>query len=272
MRSTRSRPPVPRGFTLPELLLAVLLSGILLSAAAALLEMAGRVFRTLLETAEQAEIRRTIAAVLLEELGRGVEGVDWTLESSQAIQLRAFRGEARGCAVGQDGKTLVVLRRGERQAEAARDSVLILEQSGNWRPGLLLHVRTGGEPGMPLPAACMPAPGERLERWEVGVAAPSTFWVPVPSPGGVPFFLRYFESGRYSLEDGAFRYRRGTAGRQPLTLERVAPASRFESVPGGMTVRLTLSSDQGPAEGEGWSWVVQGGRAPGPLLGLEDLR
>jgi prepilin-type N-terminal cleavage/methylation domain-containing protein len=275
MRPSPPHRPTPEGFTLPELLLAVVLSGIVLSAVAGLLNMAGLAFRVMIDRAEQAELRRTIASVLLEELGRGVNGIDWILESPQAIQLRAFRGEARGCGLGSDGRTLLVLRRGERQAEALRDSVLVLEREGGWKQGRIRHIRSGGEPGMALPAACLSTTGERLERWEVEVGTPPSVWVPIATPAGSPFFLRYFESGRYSLEDAAFRYRRGTAGRQPLTLERVAPDSHFEADRDGVIVHLVLSSAggtlakgavrEGPVPHGAWSWSVPGGRVPGLL-------
>lgn len=257
---------VPAGFTLLEFLLVVVLSGIVLAAGAALLGAASQGLQDMIEVADQGELRRTIAVVLQEELGRGAQDVDWDLESPRAVRLRAFRGEARGCAVGADGKTLVVLRRGERHAEAIRDSVLILEKTGDWRLGQLHHIRTGPEPGIPLPTACQSQPGERLERWEVKVGEPAVHWVPSEFWSEAPFFFRYFESGRYSLEDKAFRYRRGVAGRQPLTVERVAPVSGFHEGSGGLAVDLVLLSREGVPLERVWQWTVLGGRPRALLL------
>jgi len=266
---TKSRQPgvlsVPGGFTLLELLLTLLLSGSVLSMGVILLVGTQQVWREMLEVAESGEVRRTVASVLLEELGRGVSGEDWLVDASGVIQLRAFRGEARGCGhVPEDG-TILVLRRGERQAEAGRDSVLILDRSGDWMKGALVQVRIGGAADGLNPFPCATRAGERLERWEVLMEAGKLPWLSdeVLAPG--PFFLRYFERGQYSLEDRAFRYRRGTAGRQPLTAERVSPSSSFFQDAQGVAVKLVLLPAGSPPQGGAWDWTIPGGRLAFPL-------
>jgi prepilin-type N-terminal cleavage/methylation domain-containing protein len=256
----------PRGFTLIELIFALVLSGMVLSMGIALLAGAQRVWREVLERAEQGEVRRTIATVLLEELGRGVPGEDWAVPGGKVLQLRAFRGEARGCGFVPAEGSILVLRRGERQAEAGRDSILMLERNGQWRAGGLIQVRAGTTPGFVTPEGCTPSPGERLERWDVHLPDAPEPWKTGDVLGIEPFFFRYFERGQYSLEDRAFRYRRGTAGRQPLTAERVSPDSHWDLGDDGLRVELTLLPAVSNQPAARWAWRVVGGRGPFPMI------
>jgi hypothetical protein len=51
-----------------------------------------------------------------------------------------------------------------------------------------------------------------------------------------------FETGSYSLSDGALRYRRGAAGRQPLT-EAIIDDGDLEPAHGGFGARIRFSLD-----------------------------
>ncbi len=62
---------------------------------------------------------------------------------------------------------------------------------------------------------------------------------PEPASRGI---VLIFERGSYHLADGAFRYRRGRAGRQPVT-EALLAAGSFEVERGLVHVRLRLHPD-----------------------------
>ena len=72
-----------------------------------------------------------------------------------------------------------------------------------------------------------------------GGAAPWDRWT---LSGGVPsgaILVRYFEHGSYHLSGSAFRYRRGGAGRQPLTPETLlTPESRFLASEAGLYAEI----------------------------------
>lgn len=214
-----------RGFSLTELLTATVLSGILLSGLVALMERSAALLGNMVARSEAAEALRTTWVILDLELGAGAPGADWELEGETAIRLRAFRGVARVCdpdgAGGADG-TYEVAWRGWRAPDVARDSVLVLDAAGVWRAAALSGVGAAG-------TGCADEGGEvgATLRWE-------------GSGAGRPFLVRWFERGRYSLEDGAFRYRRGGEGRQPLTSERIGDGSGFAMDPEGLRVRVVL--------------------------------
>ncbi len=250
------------GHTLVELTVALFLAGFVAALVASLVAGSTRALADLLGRSEAAETRRTVAALLHEELSIGVEGRDWRLEGERAVVLRAFRGWARVCGRGAEEGSLRVAWRGDRLPDPARDSLLVLGAGGDWTPAALAHV--GGAPASAFAAPCAAGPGERVADWRVS-GGPEA---PLPE---TPLLARYFETGRYSLEDGAFRYRRGTAGRQPLTPEVVAPASRFHPVPGGgIEVELHLrlgprpAAPATPSVGAPDRWVVRGDPAHTP--------
>jgi type II secretory pathway pseudopilin PulG len=242
-----------RGWTLPELLVGTMVAGLLLGGAVTLLHGAARVTRVLMEREEAQETFRTVWTVLHQEVGAGLPGRDWELEpgTSTALLLRAFRGIALPCNWTAGSQEGVVAWRGHRAPDPSRDSVLVLTGEGLWWAGDLQAIATvspgviqdgdgdgrggGGEEGMEGEVG-----GGGQGPCAEGSSAPRARWRLGEAPSDV-LLLRYFERGRYSLEDGAFRYRRGGEGRQPLTPERVGEGSGFHArEDGGMGVRLEL--------------------------------
>jgi len=90
---------------------------------------------------------------------------------------------------------------------------------------------------------CRASAGER-EGWMA--------WYPAAAEEVV--LARGFESGRYVIGDGAFRYARGGAGRQPLTPTVFGTGSGFETVSGGL--RVHLHPRPHPA-GRSWGGVAE---------------
>lgn len=217
----------PRGFTLVELVVAVLLVGWIgaatLRAYAVLLTASERTR----EVSSATHAQRVLRSVLRAELGTGVPGVDWTADAPDSIRLRAFR--ATGIPCGRAADSTVVLRlRGIRVPDPSKDSVLVMTGEGKWEVADLV----GREPAAcdSIDAAALLSGSTRIERWTLR---------PMPH---VPVLLRAFESGSYHLADDALRYRRGAGGRQPLT-EAVLASARFVDSVG------VLAADSDPDRG-----------------------
>jgi hypothetical protein len=233
------------------MIVALSIGAALLTALATLVTSSMRWHRSIASRAEGLEVARTVWAVLDEELSSVRQGRDWALDPDGVLHLRAFRGFGRACS-GAAGSDLVVAFRGERLPGVNRDSVLVLRADGQWSAAPLSSV--GPAPSAP---ECVAAPGESLLR----VTGPPEGAQPAP------VVLRFFERGSYHLEDGAFRYRRGGGGRQPLTAERIGPSSAFSVAGRALAVNLEvldeiLDSDDVPTT-KVFEWrVVERGLPP----------
>ena len=239
------------GWTLPELLVGSLVAALLIGGAAGLLHHAARGVQTLVDREEGMETMRTVWSILHHEVGSGIPGRDWELErdsreGGRAIRLRAFRGLALPCGWAPGSREGVVVWRGHRTPDPERDSVLVLTQSGEWQAAALEAYSQAGGSTQAWPGEGEPdSHGPRGGDCHPGFAGAFATWTLSEGPDHV-LLLRYFERGRYSLEDGAFRYRRGGEGRQPLTPERVGSGSRFRfTEEGRLDVVLEL-------EASGW--------------------
>lgn len=143
--------------------------------------------------------RRLAAVVIGKELRSGVRGRDWVGSAPGGLSLRAFRGWGPVCGSASEGRRIVVAYHGERAANPVKDSVLVLTDDGWLRADL-----TGRTPG---PPSCGIDLGGNSELWTID-----------PPVSGA-LLARVFERGSYHASGGAFRYRRGRGGRQPLTLD-----------------------------------------------------
>lgn len=247
-----------QGATLLELAVALVVAGLFTLGVAALLRAAGEATRSVVERTDDQQTVRTVWSVLEEELSAGRPGVDWWVEEPAAIRLRAFRGVGLVCGPSDGGSGGEGAGEGGGEAEWAvlwfdqrapvpgSDSVLVWGTDGRWHGGVLEGAGIASDDGTasdgagPAASLCsgggaLPDPPPRLAhlRWTGG---PS-------SEGWRPLVVRTFVPGRYSLEDGAFRYLRGAAGRQPLTPERVEEESRIRPVgesPAGAEFELHL--------------------------------
>lgn len=211
------------GYVLAEILVALMLGLIALTSLTGIVIAALRWNRALTSRVEGLEVARTVWLVLEEEL-RGARIVrDWTLDSDEVLSLRAFRGLGRIC--GESDGSWVVAYRGRREPDPARDSLLVLGSDARW------HVRD-------LESVASPASSGSCSEDAADTVLGLT-WSGDRVPAAI--LLRVFERGSYHLADGAFRYRRGSAGRQPLTVERVADSSRFDIVNGSLQITLELT-------------------------------
>lgn len=195
-----------RGFSLVELLVALAVTGVVAGALFGLLHGQERLARAQADGVAAAEALRLSAFVLSGELRLLQPDEDLARIAPESAAVRALRGLALACGASAAGA--LVRYRGARAPDPAKDSVLLLRADSAALPLPLAGVAAA-------PGACAAGPGERVELWALGEAA--------PLPVGSAALL--FESGTYALTRGALRYRRGASGRQPLTVEWLVDAA-----------------------------------------------
>ena len=188
------------GHTLIEVITALVVAGVFLAGLATLLAAFARGAADVVQRTDEAQAVRAIWSILDEELAAGDEGVDWWMDGERAIHLRAYRGLALVTGPEIEPGRWPVVWVGHRAPNPDIDSLRVLTDEGEWRQVDLQWVGGSGEDDGILD-------GGRVGWWE---------W---EDAGAEPVLVRYFERGRYSVENGAFRYRRGSGPRQPLTPE-----------------------------------------------------
>ena len=169
---------------------------------------------------------RLIHHVVSAEVGQGREGLDWTLKDGE-LRLRAFRGTAYRCH-DQPARGVAVAVSGYRAPDPAKDSVLVLSGDGAWSPAALVRRSRGGSAG------CEELGGFQAEVWHLEPARPDLL------------AAAYYERGAYRFSNGAFRYRRGNGGWQPLTGEGIEVDSA-ELVPAGPNGVAAVVTWRGPS-------------------------
>ena len=158
------------------------------------------------------------------------DSLDLALHAPDSVGLRAYRGIARVCE-RRSWNSIVSATEGVRLPDPAKDSIMFLTSDGRAVPSAILSVDAH------LAGRCGARPGR-----------PSVIAVSDSIPHGV-VLARFFERGSYHLSGRALRYRRGLAGRQPLTPETLrTPASAFRRREGGgVGVLLEARRPAGPA-------------------------
>lgn len=205
-----------RGFTLAELLVTLVLSGLLGGVVFSTLVVQLRLARVTAARAADNDAVRTAAVVLAGEVRRSAPA-DVRALTADSLALRSFRGLALRC-VTHDG-SIVVRYRGDRLPDPRKDSVLLLTGAMT-RAGALVDSRPA--PGAP----CAVLPGESLLQWSIEASDSAGD----QAAADVAMVMLLFESGRYFLAARALRYRLGAEGRQPLTSEAFAhPGTGFKT-------------------------------------------
>lgn len=197
------RVPAPAGYSLAEAMIALALAAALTLCLAGILGVVGRLASEQTRLGASAETERTVAAILGAEL-RVLTAADVGF-GSDSVRLRAFRGAGVVCSATADG--LLVGYRGVRLPEPDKDSVLLV-----W---------SDTEAAFPIAAAfagadCDGDGGTAPTRLAVAWSAHAS--------SAAPAVALVFETGAYSIGSGALRYRRGAAGRQPLTETNLSDA------------------------------------------------
>lgn len=232
-----------RGYTLAEAMSALVVAGLLTLGLAAVLAVVARAATRHAQVAIAAETERTAPAILGTEL-RSLTAADATFDGD-SVRLRAFRGGGVVCA--RVGAEVVVAYKGVRAPEPEKDSVLLL-----WPDAESAH-RVAAVRG----GACGTADAVRLALSGLD------------EDSARPIVGLVFETGAYSLAASAFRYRRGAAGRQPLTDETLTHRSslRGRSLDAGAARADVVLHSKDFATSPALEWLValpQGGVSPLP--------
>lgn len=181
------------GASLPELILVAWLFGLVLAAVAGFAAGQRRIVEATSGRVRMSEVVRVADRVLGSEL-RTLAEADIERHGPSSIGVRAVRGGGVICGWTSDGA--LVRYKGMRRPDATKDSVILI--SGR---------TPRGEPYRLLAAASEQGCGGSVVRLRLQ---------PAPSARAAGGLALVFESGTYSVDD-AIRYRRGAAGRQPLT-------------------------------------------------------
>ncbi len=213
------------GFTLLELLVVMVLTGLLAGSVYSLLSTLSRAVAQGMDRWDRMEAERTVWISAERDLRPGLPGRDWEVTSDGVLRLRAFRGIARICGGPASPGVYPVAWRGDRLPVPDRDSLLVLGSDGGWRAAGLTGWREDE-------AACIALAGERTGRMEWSGAGSHP-----------PILLRLFERGSYSFHAGAFRYARGGGLRQPLTPELFGVGSRFQAEQEAVVVRMEAAEE-----------------------------
>jgi hypothetical protein len=196
------------GTSLVELAAAMWMTAAVATMVMVLLRTESRVAGHSADRAEVLDAARTAGAILAADLAPLDPSADLLDSGSDSVALRVFRGTAIVC--GFAGADPLVRYRGLRQPEPDKDSLLVVTSGGERVDGVrdVAHA----------PGACVSLAGELVLR--LRPVAPV-------EPGDLLFV---FENGGYHIS-GAFRYRRGAGGRQPITADVFSSASRFTRMP-----------------------------------------
>lgn len=179
-----------RGVALLEALIAATLCAVLLLVLAALLVGLGRLGALEAADVEVAESVRIARHVLGTEL-RGLAPADFRA-AADSVRLRAPRGLAVACRSTARGA--LASWEGARAPDPGKDSALVLSPDGAEAVLALVDAGVGA-----------------------GCGAAKSYALDFGRPLAAGTVLIVFETGVYAAADSALRYRRGAAGRQPLT-------------------------------------------------------
>ena len=214
----------PSGFSVVELLVGLVLVSVIVALSSRVFVVQLRSMERVLRRTEGDQAAALAWSVLGAEVRASSEAVSAAVGPGDSVRVRAHRGSAWPCPGDAPG-VLRVTYTGDRLPKPGADSVAALGDDGVWRAYPLTGVTSGGH------CAALGAP---VQQWSVG-GIPSTV-----------HYLRLFESGTYSVERGALRYRLGQGGRQPVSAERFDTASTLataSAVTGGVAVDLTIVGD-----------------------------
>jgi len=229
------RDGVPAGHSLVELMVALLLLGLLGSAALGLLSSGLRLVRRSTDATEAGNATRFAARLLRSEIEILVAADSRGFDTDSSRQ-RVFRGA--GIVCGVVGATAAVRWVGLRNPDPAKDSALALTSSGE----TVRAVLAAASPSTP---PCSARPGEALLELDVTGGL---------RPGDV---VLVFETGTWHLSGSALRYARGAGGRQPLTptvfVDDSTGITADTSAAGPVAVRLALTA---VAASGGGSWQL----------------
>lgn len=194
----------------------------------------------IVDEARMLDENRLIHHLLVTEVGHGQAQTDWNVDAD-VLALRAFRGVGFACRTQPRGGWGVAIS-GYRSPDPDKDSVLIFTEGTGWQVSRLVRVASGGS------LDCQGVPGFSTAIWSLDP----------PRPGALVGV--YFERGQYRFSSGAFRYRVGNSGWQPLTSLGIADDSATLAPvgAGGIAARVLWEDTHARSGSVAWNaWGVR---------------
>ena len=229
-----------RGFALAEAVVAGILLLLLIQVSWWVTAVQSTVANRVVGEAMILDEARLVRHVLATEVGQGLGWTDWSV-NGDALELRAFRGIGFVCRA-QPNTGWGVAASGFRAPDPDKDSVMVFSEAGGWQNSRLVgRVRAGS-------LDCPDVPGFSEEVWTLDP----------PRPDGVAGV--YFERGAYRFSAGAFRYRVGSGGWQPLTSTSIATDSTSLTPAGASSLAVRVVWEHAVVPSQIFSWTVRGAR------------
>lgn len=208
-----------RGFVLPEVMTALVLTGIVAGALFAMIRTQVRLASAGIERTSRADALRVASLVIGAET-RAVAPADIHGIGPDSLTVRIFRGTGIVCAHEDD--VTHVRYRGFRQPDPAKDSVLVADTE-----------EVVSVSGYATARPCHKT-GEVSLALRLGGA-----------PQRVGTVLLVFETGTYYFSTRALRFRRGDEGRQPITDEMLDDRhTGFTPAGSAFSARITMRAGQ----------------------------
>jgi len=226
------------GVSVPEVLVALLLGLLVVQLGLRSLSRMEATRASLVSRTDALVALRVGRHVLRRELRHGRPLIDWSV-GGDSLWLRAFRGAAVVCASDSVDASVVVSYSGDRAPDPTKDSIVLFDAMGASEVRALMATSTAS-------SHCW-GPGGSA-RWVLDRGV---------SPGVV--VAKLFEHGSYHLAGGALRYRRGGAGRQPLTPDVWAPATGWAATTERLGLHIVPAAT---AAGTAWSGFLARVSAP----------
>ncbi len=229
-----------RGFALAEAVVGGVLLLLIVQAAWSITAAQGAVASRIVGESVVMDEARLVHHLLATEVGHGVVGTDWRIHEN-ALELRAFRGVALRCRAQPNAGWGVAVS-GYRSPDSDKDSVLVFSETAGWQLSRLeRRVRSSD-------LDCQDIPGFAREVWTLDP----------PRPEGLA--AMYFERGAYRFSAGAFRYRVGSGGWQPVTHTGIDSQSAQLAAEGARSLSARVVWDDESLPSRTISWTIRGGR------------
>ena len=228
------------GFAVTETVVAGTLCLLIIQVAWWVIAVQGRAAIRIIDEARILDENRLIHHLLVNEVGHGQAKTDWNVDAD-ALALRAFRGVGFACRTQPDDGWGVATS-GYRLPDPDKDSLLVFSEDTGWQVSRLVGVAGAGS------LDCQGVPGFSTAVWSLDP----------PRPGALAGV--YFERGQYRFSNGAFRYRVGASGWQPLTSMGIADdsATLVSAGAGGVAARIMWTDTN--ARSGSVSWNAWGAR------------
>ncbi len=236
----RGPSPGNTGFAVTEAVVAGTLCLLIIQVAWWVTAVQSRAATRIIDEARILDEDRLIHHLLVTELGHGRAQLDWNVDANE-LALRAFRGVGLACRT-QPRNGWGVAASGYRSPDSGKDSVLVFSEHSGWQVSRLVGVARGGS------LDCQDVPGFSPAIWSLDP----------PRPGALAGV--YFERGQYRFSSGAFRYRVGNSGWQPLTSMGIADDSATLAPAGAGGVAARVLWTETHARPGSVSWTVWGVR------------